>query len=79
MDIAKKIKEKIDKHYVGGHLSYSDLIEHLKSNRIDRGENLEDKHGGFDTENGGSLAVFYYADSSILILNGYSVATAKKT
>lgn len=76
MTVAQAIKKDIDKHYVGGHVQYSDLIQHLSNNLIDRGVPTKYQHIGYDKSVSGELAIFYFADKSILVINGFSVISA---
>lgn len=75
--MAKKVKKQIDKYYVSGHVSYNDLFEHLKNNRIDTGVAVEFNHSGFsNSENSSIPAIITYSDKSILLITGYSIEAA---
>lgn len=76
--MAKIVKKQIDKHYVSGHISYSDLFEHLKNNKIDSGVIAEVNHSGFSNSSPCSVpAIVNYSDNSVLLITGYSVEAAQ--
>lgn len=74
---AKTVKKQIDKYYVSGHISYADLFEHLKNNKIDNGVQAEENHSGYSHSDNSSIpAIIKYADNSVLLITGYSVEAA---
>lgn len=79
MSIAKEIKKKIDRHYVGSGIAESNLGELLKKGLIDLGEQVETPTTasvkGSCSDLGSS--VFTYADGSVLIVSDFEVLTAK--
>jgi hypothetical protein len=76
--VSNRIKQQITDHYSSGYIAV-DLICHLKNDKIDRCEETNAQHSGYDLAYDGSMAVFYYDDLSILIVSscGGIVAACK--
>lgn len=66
---SKQILLQIKDHYSSGSPNYVDLIQYLKSDHIDNNSPTKFQHGGFDVDNEGSFAMFYYSDKSSLLVN----------
>ena len=78
MNIAKSIKNQIDKYYENNYINHADLAKHLTENRIDSFEPTH-QHIGFDKpDNSAYPIILYYEDDSILVVSGVSIFTAKK-
>lgn len=70
------VKLQIEKHYDGCYIEIGKLISHLKSNKVDRTIDTQEKHSGFDACS--DFANFYYSDGSVLIISAGCVQSLRK-
>lgn len=75
---ALEIKNKIISYYEGAYINYTDLINHLKRNMIDRNESVFTANGYNIPEEGNYPAIFYYDDNSLLIVTGGNILAVKE-